>query len=245
LTKAIRKEGFQPGIWIAPFLVSPSARLVKQHPEWLLKDTKGNYIEGLRLTPGNSYLPFKRYILDMKNPQVMQYLDDVFAWLVTECGFSLIKLDWLYSIYYTPQISSTESDSMLRSFLLRIKKKYPSVYTIGCGCPLIPAIGTVDSMRIAPDSLIPIVQKLPIIRELTNRYLHKKILQNAEKRIWTKKYWNVDLDAFCCNSSLGISDDALQILQKMIKKSEGNVFLGDDLTTLPSERIERFIQLLA
>jgi alpha-galactosidase len=245
LTKAIRKEGFQPGIWIAPFLVSPNATLVQQHPEWLVKDTNGNYKEGLQLLPGNNYLPFKRYILDIKNPKVLQYIDNTLSWLLEECKFSLIKLDWLYSIYYTPHTSIIESDMFLRSFLLTIKKKYPQVYTIGCGCPLIPAIGTVDSMRIAPDILIPRVQKIPFIKDLTNRYLHKKILGNAEKRMWTKKYWNLDLDAFCCRPSLGLSYSALEILQKMIKKSEGNIFLGDDMTTLHSERIKRFIQPLA
>ncbi len=241
LAATIKEAGFKPGIWIAPFLVSPKSSIVKKHSNWIVQDSKGNYVEGLHFFPGNKYLPSKKFILDLKNPEVKKYLKKVLAFLLDTCKFSLIKLDWLYGIYYDPALTVTEADNILREFLQGIKEKYPDLYTIACGSPLLPALGVVDSMRIGPDILIPSVQNIPFLKSFTNKFLYKKALHNFKSRKWTRKYWNIDLDVFCCSGSLGFSEEEIIKFQRSIIQSKGNIFLGDDISKLSKDHIKKFI----
>src|SRR5262249_15620028 len=41
LAERIRAAGFDAGIWLAPFLVRPEARLFRARPEWLLRNASG------------------------------------------------------------------------------------------------------------------------------------------------------------------------------------------------------------
>jgi alpha-galactosidase len=239
----IKQAGFKPGIWLAPFLVSPKSQLFKNHPEWLVRKN-GKFVEGLRFTPLDSHMPYKRYILDINNEQAMRYVADILEYLVDECGFELLKLDFLYGIYFSPNHTDLQLDAFLKDFLTTIKESYPEVYTIACGCPLVPAIGVVDSMRIGFDTLIPYVQGVPIIKDITNEYLYRRVLESIEKRAWTKIFWNVDPDVFVCRRSLGLTDKQIYKLREEIKKTGGNLFLGDDLTKLDKEKVDNFIRPL-
>jgi alpha-galactosidase len=40
--KKIRKREMKAGIWIAPFVASPSSKLFKDRNNWFLKDINGN-----------------------------------------------------------------------------------------------------------------------------------------------------------------------------------------------------------
>ena len=74
------------------------------------------------MTPFDHYLPFNKYMLDIKNKDVQLYLDQIFSWLITECGFKLLKLDFLYANHFVPSRLNKEADEDLRLFLLRIKR---------------------------------------------------------------------------------------------------------------------------
>lgn len=243
LSSNIKSFGFKPGIWLAPFLVGPNSQVAKKHPDWLVK-RNGEPAEGFRLTPFDKYLPYKKYVLDITKPEVVTYINEILSFLLKDCGFELIKLDYLYGLYANANLSTHKADELLRSFLLKIRQLYPDVYTIGCGCPLIPAVGAVDSMRIGPDILFPFAQKVPLLKELTNRYLYKKVVRNVKIRMWTKRFWNIDPDDFVCSKGLGISDEEIMAFQKLTIETDGNIFLGDDMTNLPKDRIDKFIQPL-
>src|SRR5262249_43055465 len=155
-----------------------------------------------------------------------------------------IKLDFLYAFYNNPKLTTHEADTFLHAFLLRIRQRYPHVYTIACGCPLVPAVGTVNSMRIGPDSIWPAIQHLPLVCQLVNRRFYRQMAASIAARAWTKELWNVDYDAFVCRQHTGISDRKLLAIAAQIKASQGNIFLGDDMTKLPSERFEKFVRPL-
>lgn len=38
----IKKAGFEPAIWLAPFIASEKSNLLKKHPDYFVKDTEGN-----------------------------------------------------------------------------------------------------------------------------------------------------------------------------------------------------------
>ena len=125
--------------------------------------------------------------------------------------------------------------------LLEIKNKYPSLYTIACGCPLLPAVNAVDSMRIGPDTIEPITGNIPVWNSLINSYKLNLVINNIKRRFWTRKFWNLDPDVFVCRRSLGLNDKQLLSLQKHIRLASGNIFLGDDMTRLGEDRIRKFV----
>ena len=238
--KKINSLGLSAGIWIAPFLVHPRSNIAKYNPSWLVKKD-GRLVDGLKITPWNLPLKFKRWILDIKNPEVQEYLFKSIEYLVHECGFELLKLDFLYGIYFDPNFEAKEADEYLQRFLIKIKEKYPQIYTIGCGCPLVPAIGKVDSMRIGPDSIISPFLKFNSLARIIDRYLYGYTLKTLRNRIWTKGFWNVDLDSFVCRKWSGLSENQTLEHLAIIKKAGGNIFLGDDLTKLSEKRINKYI----
>lgn len=237
----IKELGFKPGIWFAPLLVSPKAKIVASHPDWFIRKNN-TFIEGIRMTPFDTYLPFNKYMLDIQNKHVCAYIDQILSWLINECGFDLIKLDFLYANHFAPDRTNEEADRNLRQFLLKTKKKYPNVYILGCGSPLIPAIGTVDGMRIGPDTLTPHIQSIPWLGKYLNRKRFKNVMKNLTTRRWTSIFWNPDPDVFMCNDGYGLSDDQLIDFRENILKLKGNIFLGDDMTKLSENKIRAYIK---
>lgn len=239
--KKIKSLGCKPAVWLSPFLVSPNANIAATHPEWLVRKN-GAPVEGLHMTRVDKYLPFRKYLFDITNKEVQKYVDQVLSWLIIECGFEMIKLDFLYANHFAPDRTNEKADHHLRQFLLRIKKKYPKVYILGCGCPLIPAIGMVNGMRIGPDTLTPYVQSIPFVGKYMNRRRYKNIMTNLKTRRWTNIFWNTDPDVFMCHDTYGLSHEKLIEFQQHILKLKGNIFLGDDMTKLSEDKIHTYIK---
>lgn len=239
----VKKLGLKPGIWMAPFLVNPRSTVATKHPDWLVRHN-GKLVDGFRLTSMDALLPHRKWILNIKNPEVKKYLNDSIKYLIETCGFELLKLDFLYAIYFDPNLSNREANKFLRSFLKAIKRRYPHVYTIACGCPLIPAVGVVDSMRIGPDTTVAPFTKLLALPILSRWHLDNNVIPTLMSRLWTKKLWNVDPDAFVCDHSSGFHHGQLSAFQKIIIKAKGNIFLGDDLSKLSKDQIKKHVSPL-
>ncbi len=239
----IKLQHLKPGIWMAPFLVHPKSKVALNHPDWLVRQN-GRLVEGFRLTPFDHFFSHRKWILNIKKPEVRKYLDHSINYLIEKCGFDLLKLDFLYGLHFDPNLSAKEADKFLRNFLNKIKKNHPHVYTIACGCPLLPAAGVVDSMRIGPDTSISPFVKLFSHPVFSRWYTDNHVLPTITQKLWTKKLWNVDPDAFMCHKSLGYTHQQLKRFQKLIKKGKGNIFLGDDLTKLSAKRIKKYLSPL-
>ncbi len=244
VSKRIKDIGLKTGIWIAPFMVDPWSDVAKNHPDWLIKKDD-EFVDGFRLTPWDKYLPVRKWILDIKNKAAREYLFKSIDRLVNNVGVNLLKLDFLYSIYYDPDLTIDEADKLLSDFLNEIKVRYPDVYTIGCGCPLIPAVNTVDSMRLGSDMIVsPFVKFLPLSGIFDSLYMHDRVTRTLRNRMWMKHIWNIDPDAFVCRPTAGLSKNQVLSCQEIIIEAEGNIFLGDDLTRLSQNRIDKYIKPL-
>jgi alpha-galactosidase len=46
LADEIHEKGYKAGIWLAPFAAQFKAQLVKDHPDWFVKDKKGKMVIG-------------------------------------------------------------------------------------------------------------------------------------------------------------------------------------------------------
>ncbi|MBI2414364.1 hypothetical protein HYV31_00760 [candidate division WWE3 bacterium] len=224
----------------------PRAKILKEHTDWFVYDKLHALTDGLKISNW-SHFPIKRFLLDIRKVEVQKYLENVFESLFVEIGFELVKLDFLYAIYFNSQMSISESDDQLNKFLTDLKKRYPAVYTVACGCPLVPAIGAVDSLRIAKDSSIELYfpRWLGFLGYFIN-VIHAKIylralIKNYKERVWSKCIWNLDLDFFIFDKARGFSKKDLSLLLRLIKESNGNVFLGGDLTKITDEDKKNYI----
>lgn len=241
LAKKITDLNLKPGIWLAPFLIDPKSKLAADHPDWLVQH-RGKFVNGHCQTPFELVFKNHKYILDYTQPAGKAYLKQTLDWLLGECNFKLIKLDFLYAPYFSPHLTNAQGDQTIRSVLKYIKKKYPDVHINTCGCPLIPVIGLTDSMRIGPDTIFPRLQKFPILKQLVNQFLISRVIRNLRNRHWTKIFWHLDGDVFICGHKFGLNQATVQKLQTALLNYSGNIFLGDDLTTLPAEKFKKFIK---
>ena len=42
--KQIRDKGFEPALWVAPFIAEKGSKLFKEHPDWFMQDAAGNHM---------------------------------------------------------------------------------------------------------------------------------------------------------------------------------------------------------
>lgn len=239
LKNHINKKGFKLGIWVAPFLIEKESNLFKIHPNWAVVMNK-KPILGIKQSPLDKYM-FERYILDIRKSEVRQFIYNTIDSLLNDGKVKLLKLDFLFCVYFIPGISASEAGSFIRDLFIYIKTKYPDVYMIACGCPLSPVVGVADSLRIGPDTVSPILESIKPIFKIFNRIRVKDVIRNIESRRWTKKYWNLDPDVFVCRNNLGFDNDRLLKLDESIKSCKGNIFLGDRMAELEEWRIKKYI----
>lgn len=88
LVEKIHAEGYQAGLWLAPFVCEKDSALYREHPDWLLK------VDGGPWCCGCNWSGF--YALDIDNREVLNYLETVFHRALDQWGFDLVKLDFLY-----------------------------------------------------------------------------------------------------------------------------------------------------
>jgi len=91
LAEKAEKSGLTPGLWLAPFIVHPKAKLVKEHPEWLLRDERDK--------PASAGFVWNTfcYGLDITIPEALDYACSVIRTAVYDWGFKYLKLDFLYA----------------------------------------------------------------------------------------------------------------------------------------------------
>ncbi|MBW2230316.1 MAG: alpha-galactosidase [Deltaproteobacteria bacterium] len=193
IAQAIREAGFEAGIWTAPFAASAESRVLVEHPDWALKH--GDHWQRGTLNPDWSADGWV-YALDTSRTEVLGYLEGVFRELAA-IGFTYQKLDFLYMACmeagaHDPAQTRAER---LRAGLLAIRRGAGTdAFLLGCGCPLGPAVGVVDGMRIGPDvapcwdmdqpRVIPGLERvLPstrsAIRSILNRvFMHRRLWLN-------------------------------------------------------------------
>ena len=135
LAARIRALGLRPGIWIAPFMVSPGSALARKHPHWLVAGADAGTHWGRRMR-----------ILDVTNPAAADYVAHVFR-TFTGWGYSYFKLDFLYAA------AIPGLDAYRRGMLLIREAVGPDAILLIGGAPLLPSIGLCDAMRVGPDVL--------------------------------------------------------------------------------------------
>ena len=146
----IRAAGLRAGIWTAPFLADESSRLMAEHPDWAVTGRGGR---PKRAMHNPRWWGGWSVALDTTNPAVLDHLRETFSALAAE-GFDYHKIDFLYAAAlpgrrHDPGQTRAEA---VRAGLEAIRDGIGErAFLLGCGAPLLPAVGCVDAMRVSPD----------------------------------------------------------------------------------------------
>jgi 2,3-diketo-5-methylthio-1-phosphopentane phosphatase len=169
---------------------------------------------------------------------VRAHLRRTFAALVG-LGFDYLKLDFLYSAAmeadaHDPAPSRAER---LRRGLEAIREGAgPEAFLLGCGCPLGPAVGLVDGMRIGPD-VAPSwgIEGVPALAGIeATQPATRHALQSVLTRLWThRRLWLNDPDCLMARSTATrLTPDERRTLASAIASSGGMAFFSDDVGAL-------------
>lgn len=148
LSEEIRRRGFRPGLWLAPFIAKPKAHLSHEHPEWLLRGPLGRPVNA-----GFVWNTFGR-ALDVSRPEVVEWSRRLVRTAISEWGFDYLKLDFLYAGALDGKrhdATVTRAQALRRALEAIRDEAGEDVTLVGCGCPLGSGIGVFDAMRIGPD----------------------------------------------------------------------------------------------
>ena len=190
LAENIRRSGFTPGLWLAPFIVQPDSHLFQQHPEWIVRDEYGQPA----LAGENWGGAF--YALDLTHPQVQEWLVETIQ-KIRAWGFDYLKLDFLYAANlpgkrYQPWPRRT----IFRHGLGLVREAAgEQAYLLTCGAPVLASIGLADGMRIGPD-VAPYWDNPD-----RSRYLHDftgpaalNAIRTSLQRLWLRPLIHTDPD---------------------------------------------------
>jgi len=140
---SIHNHNMLAGLWLAPFVCETESDIFQNHKDWLRKDENGSFIKC-----GSNWSEF--YALDLYNPDVIAYLENVFDTVLNKWGFDMVKLDFLYAADRVPTKEKTRGQQMWEAMEL-LRKLCGNKLILGCGVPLAPAFGKVDFCRIGCD----------------------------------------------------------------------------------------------
>lgn len=229
---AIRKRGFQPAIWVAPFVAEEQSHVFQQHRDWFVKDETGAPLRSDRVTFGG----WRRgpwYVLDGTHPDVHAHFERVFSTMRREWGCTYFKLDANFwgAIHggRFHDASATRVEAYRRGMQAILRGAADS-FVLGCNHPMWPSLGLIHGSRSSND-----------IKRSWDRVkttAQQNLLRNWQNgRLW----WN-DPDAIVLTGDL--TDDEFQFHATAIYATGGMVLSGDDLTTIPEPRLAMLKKLV-
>ena len=221
LSDEIHAAGFKAGLWLAPFVARCDSRLVREHPDWLLR------VDGQPWLLGSNWGGFVS--LDIDNPAVTDYLRRVFDRVVREWGFDLLKLDFLYGAAPFGTERETRAGRMIRAMGL-LRKLCGSAVLLGCGVPVMPAFGRVEYCRVSCDVGLNWDDK-PFMRLCHRERVSTKqaILNTLFRRELNGRAYLSDPDVFFLRrDNIELRDDQKLLLARINALFGGVLLLSDD-----------------
>lgn len=232
----IRKRGFIPALWIAPFIANENSILRKEHPEWMIHDADGKIITEYQTAA----------VLDGTHPGVQKHFREMFA-EIRKLGFDYIKLDYMFlasamrhGVLYDPHATRAQA---LRRGLAAIREGFgDDGYILGCGVPFGPVVGLVDGERISAD-ITPYWAPEKWFDEaptVTN------VCRNVIRHTYMNKLlWNNDPDTLIVrDDNTKLTGNEVNLWYQAVRLSGGMLMLSDRFSTLKPERAALPISLL-
>jgi len=237
IAREIRAEGLIPGIWLAPFIASSRSRTYKENPDWFLKNERDKPVyAGMNPLWRSNF-----YALDPTHPQVKSYVERVLTRML-DAGFEFFKFDFLYAAALdgVAHLDNLTRAQRLRRGLEFIRQIAGDKFMLGCGCPLGPAVGIFDAMRIGPD-VAPFWGTDPLRRILRDQHAlsARSAIRNSLHRLFMhRRLWLNDTDCILVRKNrTRLNIDEVKSLCANAMACGGATFFSDAYERLDGERI--------
>jgi alpha-galactosidase len=228
----IRTRGFEPAIWVAPFIAEADSHLFREHPDWFVKGDDGKPLPSDQVTFGG----WRRgpwYALDGTHPEVQKHFEELFRTMREKWGTTYFKLDANFwgamhgGHFHDPKATRIEA---YRRGMEAIVRGAGDSFILGCNHPIWPSFGLIHGSRSSQD----IKRDWKIIKRVAEQNLNRN-WQNG--RLW----WN-DPDAVVLTGDL--TEDEVRFHATATYASGGMILSGDDLTQIPPDRLAMLQKLL-
>jgi alpha-galactosidase len=221
----IKKRGFEPAVWVAPFVAEEQSHVFQQHRDWFVRDSAGAPLRSDAVTFGGwRHGPW--YVLDGTHPGVQEHFRTVFDTMHRQWDVAYFKLDANFwgaihgGRFHDPKATRIEA---YRRGMAAIRRGAGDSFILGCNHPIWPSAGLIDGSRSSND-----------IKRTWDRIkttAQQNLLRNWQNgRLW----WN-DPDAICLTGDL--PENEFLFHATAIYATGGMALSGDDLATIPDSRL--------
>lgn len=149
ISQKIRDQGLQFGLWFAPYIQNRETSVVKEHPEWLLRDGDGEPVA----MPGSNVGP--AHLIDYSLDEPLDWLREQVRLFVQDWRVTWIKLDGPQYQFYRRGLLQNRSMSvhemLIRTFEVIRDEAGPEILIEGEGM-LGLALGRVELHRMQQDT---------------------------------------------------------------------------------------------
>ncbi len=230
----IKQQGFEPAIWVAPFICDSNSYVFREHKDWLVQDSSGHPLRSDKVGFGGWRLaPW--YVLDGTNPAVQRHLESVIASMRKDWGCTYFKLDANYwgtipgGKYYKPDATRTEAYRSGMTAVLRGAGK--GAFILGCNQPNWPSLGLVHGARTSMD----IDRDWETISSTGKENLYRS-WQNG------KLWWN---DPDCLLLTGDLPGHIFMFHVALLYATGGMILSGDDVPRISADRLPILKKLAA
>lgn len=251
LASEIRSAGYTPGIWLAPLLLAETSRMYVEHPEWVVRDERGEPVVAIQNWQRNSFG------LDGSHPEARAWLRDLFHEVCDGWGYDYVKIDFLFAgaIAGRRHDPAATRARAYRAALDAIRGGVgPDRFILGCGALMAPSVGVFDGNRIGPDVA-------PFWRNLTHEERQRPgsrarrpdddlsaetAVRNTLNRWWMHgRLWANDPDCLLVRADrTKLTLDETRTLASAIGLTAGMMLSSDELELVPADRLEIASMLL-
>lgn len=148
----ILQSGFRPGIWTAPFSVSPDSQVFALHPDWIVRHENGKPVKAGFIM--GRFGPRPYYALDTTIPEVRDHIVTMYRRL-RQMGWVLFKVDFLTSAMVAG-VRRDRSVTRAQAYRLGMQAVRDGIgddglMLTGIG-PVLINCGIIDIQRLSPDT---------------------------------------------------------------------------------------------
>jgi hypothetical protein len=225
--------GLIPGIWTAPFEVSERSWVHQSHPDWLVKNAKGEPIHAGTVEGKKDQL----YVLDTTNPDAQEYLRKTYSTMVNVWGLRYFKLDFMddsaiEGYYFKPNTTALQAQ---RIGLQIIRNAIgPEVLLDKDGSPMLNPVGIVDYGRISQDTGHTFGASKEAATGIAARYYMNRNFFVADPDAFTVSTQTIRDQSWHESSKPATLDEA-RVSISLAAVSGGMFEIGDDLPSLTKD----------